>query len=121
MVIVILRLSDTSDDVSDHDLTPCNMSPSLSQLMTWNMGGASASSVRPGSSGLHLSHETDEFEGLWKEHVHIIVQQVNELSFLHTWRTLQGLNVIVNSNDPSPVRKIFPLRDVRHRGCRGVH
>ena len=79
-------MSDTSDDMSDHDLTPCNMSPSLNQLMTWNMGGASASVVRPGSSGLLLSHETDEFEGLWKEHVHIIVQNVSHVSlarFLH--------------------------------------
>ena len=89
-------MSDTSDDMSDHDLTPCNMSPSLSQLMTWNMGGASASVVRPGSSGLLLSHETDEFEGLWKEHVHIIVQNVSRVSFPHHDRCLEIMNRLMS-------------------------
>lgn len=56
--------------MSDHDLTPCNASPSPSQHLPW--GGAGS-----GTGGMVVARghfEQDEFEEMWKEHVHAVMQ-----------------------------------------------
>ncbi len=69
-------MSDTTDDdLSDHDLTPCNASPSLSQLMNWGSGGGPGAADGVGGAGGGGRHFDDDFEERWKEHVHSVMQK----------------------------------------------
>lgn len=71
-------------DEDDHDLTPCNQSPSLSASgggMTWVEGHH-----RQTASGCYveLPHH-DEMEELWKKHVHIVMQNSSNEGLLETF------------------------------------
>ena len=68
-----ISASDCSDDgeMSDHDLTPCNPSPSLHQLMGWGIAG------RP------VDH--DDIEEDWRNHVHNVTNDPNNEALLSTF------------------------------------
>jgi hypothetical protein len=61
--------------MSDHDLTPCNASPSISQLLSWGGGGA--------FSGRYL--DQDEVEEVWKNHVGVLTQNSSNEVLLETF------------------------------------
>merc|ERR1712223_309753 len=63
--------SDEDDDVSDHDLTPCNASPNMSQLLGWGIGG-------------RLVNQDDIEEG-WKNHVKKVNEDANNQTILITF------------------------------------
>ncbi len=84
--------SDTDDDadMSDHDLTPCNASPSLPY--SWPGGGghqgASAgtgpeSGVAGGASGRLLEQEA--VEDMWKAHVTVAMQNPSNEALMETF------------------------------------
>eukprot|EP00095_Tigriopus_kingsejongensis_P010905 maker-scaffold348_size200312-snap-gene-1.16 protein:Tk10905 transcript:maker-scaffold348_size200312-snap-gene-1.16-mRNA-1 annotation:"AT27402p" len=75
--------SDTDDEgeLSDHDLTPCNVSPSLSQLLNWSTGSHGAN----GNEGENRLLEQDECEEHWKNHVQVVMQDPNNESLIFTF------------------------------------
>jgi hypothetical protein len=78
--------TDEDGEMTDHDLTPCNASPSLSQLLQWGgMGGAAA-----GKFGDH-----DEIEEVWKNHVHILTQNTSNEVLLETFSVFAKLFEVV--------------------------
>ncbi len=59
---------DTSEDgeMSDHDLTPCNASPSLTHLLSWtDANKENRDEGRPGGQFI----DQDDVEEMWKERV----------------------------------------------------
>ncbi len=62
--------SDDEDDVSDHDLTPCNPSPNMSQLMGWSEGRIA---------------DKNEIEEGWRNHVQTVIEKANNVTILVTF------------------------------------
>ena len=60
---------DEDDDMSDHDLTPCNPSPNM--LMCWGMGGRIA--------------DQDDIEESWRAHVQKVNEEANNQSIMVTF------------------------------------
>ena len=64
---------DCSDDGELSDLTPCNASPSLSQLLSW-------SGVRPSRMG-----ERDDVEEKWRTHVQLLMTSPSNQNLMSTF------------------------------------
>lgn len=65
-----MLFSSDDDDVSDHDLTPCNPSPNMSQLIGWGMGRIA---------------DQDDIEEGWRNHVQKVIEEANNQSILMTF------------------------------------
>ena len=84
---------DDEEELSDHDLTPCNQSPSLSQLLNWSGTGCSSGG---GGSGQQQQQqmkllEQDEIEEAWKGHVHRVMQNASNDGLLRTFGAFEKL------------------------------